>query len=127
MKLTCRGEGRSVLAHGVQSTCVCRARRFQLYFTLRLSGRSKCRLSLIRDFMKTYTTKTVENVKVCEQEKRLAYKINCFLVSLTYMTSGLIILIEGINHLNIFADLISTRLTISWNVRISWKNGFFRK
>ena len=66
-------------------------------------------------------------VKVCEQEKRLAYKINCFLVSLAYMTSGLIILIEGINHLNIFADLISTRLTISWNVRISWKNGFFRK
>ena len=68
-----------------------------------------------------------KKVKVCEQEKRLAYKINCFLVSLTYMTSGLIILIEGINHLNIFADLISTRLTISWNVRISWKNGFFRK
>ena len=66
-------------------------------------------------------------VKVCEQEKRLAYKINCFLVSLTCMTSGLIILIEVINHLDIFADLISTRLTISWNVRISWKNGFFRK
>ena len=70
---------------------------------------------------------SIRTLKVCEQEKRLAYKINCFLVFLTYMTSGLIILIEGINHLNIFAGLISTRLTISWNVRISWKNGFFRK